>query len=245
MLADVHIELALRALSPIPLTDNWGAMQNIKHIVGPALASLTLICSAMACSAGQKRPVVATALDDREMRHESLEATLRVLDQHPEYVDEMFQLSLRHPAMLDRLLHDTALHLEDEAFARRVARHLADSPAGLRTTLVATLDEVEHRPDARKAAAQAIAQRPDQTVQVMVQSDATVRSTVRALIQRVQRDENARRSFLQAMDENRKGTAAVLVTDSEVLMNLFKEVGNVGVKRGKNELQAFLEAVDD
>jgi len=199
----------------------------------------------VSCSPAQKQPVVATALDDREMRHESLEATLRVLDEHPEYVDEMFQLSLRHPAMLDRLLHNTALQLKDPAFARRVARHLADRPESLRQTLVATLDEVEQRPEAAQAAARAIEERPDQTVQVMVQRDSTVRATVRALVQRVQRDESARRSFLLALDENRKGTAAVLVTDSEVLGNLFKAIGSVGVKRGKNELQAFLDALGD
>jgi hypothetical protein len=224
-------------------THNRGVM--LKRIVRTGLALLAIACSATACSPAQKRPMVATALDEPEMRHESLEATLRVLDEHPEYVDEMFQLSLKHPAMLDRLLQNTAQHLRDEAFARRVARHLANSPAGLRATLIATLDEVEHRPEAAQAAAQAIEERPDQTVQVMVQRDSTVRATVRALVQRVQRDEHARRSFLTALDENRKGTAAVLVTDSEVLMNLFKEVGNVGVKRGKNELQAFLDALDD
>jgi hypothetical protein len=51
--------------------------------------------------------------------------------------------------------------------------------------------------------------------------------------------------FLTALDENRKGTATVLVGDSKVLMNLFKEIGSVGVKRGKNELQAFLDALDE
>jgi hypothetical protein len=198
-----------------------------------------------ACSPAQKQPAVATALDNAEMRHESLEATLRVLDEHPEYVDEMFELSLRHPAMLDRLLRATALQLKDPSFARRVARHLANTPEALRMTLIATLDEVENRPEAAQAAARAIEERPDQTVQVMVQRDSTVRATVGALVQRVQRDEDARRSFLLALDENRKGTAAVLITDSEVLVNLFKAIGSVGVKRGKNELQAFLDALDE
>jgi hypothetical protein len=204
-----------------------------------------LMSSTIACSAAQKRPVVATALQDDELRRESFEATLRVLDGHPEYVDEFFQLALRHSSALDRLLHDTAQQVQDEALARRVARHLADSPAGLRTTLIATLDEVEERPEAARAAAQAIEERPDETVQILAQRDTAVRQTVRALVQRVQRDDRARRSFLTALDENRQGTAAVLATDSAVMMNLFKAIGAVGVKHGKNELQAFLDVLDE
>jgi len=138
-------------------------MSGVSH--GRVMCLAATLCSMLAaCTPAQKKPAIATALSADETRHESFEATLRELDEHPEYVDEMFQLSLKHPAMLDRLLSDTAQELSDDAFARRVAAHLAAHPESLRATLVATLIEINGKPAPSDAAAQAIEARPHETV---------------------------------------------------------------------------------
>jgi hypothetical protein len=202
-------------------------------------------CLSVGCTAAQKRPAVAATLENTETRHESFEATLRVLDAHPEYVDELFMHALEHPATLDRLLHDTAQHLHEGTLATRTAAQLAETPAGLKATLIAALERIQERPAAMQAAAEAIEERPELTVAALVTRDIAVRRTVHALVQEAQHNPQARRAFLAAMDENRVGTAAVLTSDPAVMADLFKAIAKSGVRRGKNEFETFLSALDD
>jgi hypothetical protein len=198
-----------------------------------------------ACTAAQKRPAVATALDNAETRHESFEATLRVLDEHPEYVDEMFAQSLHHPPMFDRLLDNTTWHLTDEAFARRTATHLAREPEALRMTLLATLIVIQDQPEALGATADAIQERPDVTVKAMVQRETTVRRTVHALVAEMQHNPRAQRMFVDALRENSEGMAAVLTANPDAMTALFKAIGKLGLRHGSNEFQAFLSELKD
>jgi hypothetical protein len=179
-----------------------------------------------------------------EMRRESLEATLRVLDQHPEYVDELFALTLEHPKTLDRFLQNTGRALADDALARKTARRLADSPPGLRQILIATLDEVSDEPDALMATSEAMKERPQLAAIAMVQREDTVRRTVRALLGEVQRNADARRWFLLAVQDNSVPMASVIVQDSKVMASLLRAFGKVGMQAGKDELAALVEALD-
>lgn len=194
----------------------------------------------LACSPAQKRPVVATALDDPEMRRESFEATLRVLDANPQYVDELFQKTLAHPKTLDRLLQNTARQLRDEKLARHAARHLTAHPESLKMTLIASLDEMADQPDAMNATAAAIEERSDITARAMVQRETAVRRALRALLQEVQRNPKAEEYFLTALRENSQTMAAVLTKHPDEMGVLFTAIGKSGVRRGSNEFQAFL-----
>jgi hypothetical protein len=122
----------------------------------------------LACSAGQKRAVVEEAVEPAETRHELFEATLRVLDEHPEYVDEFFELAVaKHPETLHRFVEDTAARLRDDALAEPTAAALARHPDGLERILVRTLDASSRRPEARRAIARAIAARPEGAARVL------------------------------------------------------------------------------
>jgi hypothetical protein len=52
------------------------------------LLILVLLGGTLGCSVGQKKSVLTTAFHEDERRHEYFEATLRVLEEKPEYVDE-------------------------------------------------------------------------------------------------------------------------------------------------------------
>jgi hypothetical protein len=147
--------------------------------------------------------------------------------------------------MLDRLLHDTAHQLHDEQLARRTAKQLVDAPAGLRATLIATLDESRDKPEAKNAAAQAIEASPEETVLVLTQRELAVRNTIHALVEEIQHDDKARHAFIVALDENRDLAAAVLAQHPDVMGRLFKAIAKRGVDRGQNELQAFLRSLGD
>jgi hypothetical protein len=129
------------------------------------------VAALLACSAGQKRAVVEKAVEPDESRRELFEATLRVLDEHPEYVDEFFGLAVsKHPETLGRFIEDTAARLDDRALAERTAAALARHPEGLEQILVSTLDAAAGKPEARRAIGSAIASRPERAARVLIEN---------------------------------------------------------------------------
>ena len=90
-------------------------------------------------------------MENRERRREILEATLRVLDKHPSYVDEMFEISLRHRRTQDRLFANTARGVVKVDLARRVADQLVAHPDGLEQVMRQTLLAAKDKPEAQKA----------------------------------------------------------------------------------------------
>ena len=207
---------------------------------------LWLACLALGgCGAGAQKPAIETALDNDKVRAQSFEATLRVLDEHPTYVDEFLTAARnRHPATLDRFLRDTARELERDEFARFTANRLVLDPAGTKQILIATLDAASDKPAVLLAISEAMAARPQLSAIVVVQSDATIRSTLHALMQEVAKNPEARRSFLTAISENADGMAQLLAPNSAVLAALMKAFARVGVKKADKELAALLKALE-
>jgi hypothetical protein len=197
-----------------------------------ALMALLLL----GCSAGAQKPAIAAALDQPERRQQSFEATLRVLDEHPAYVDEFVAAARRHPKTLDRFMRDTARELRQDEFARFVAKRLTADAPGLQQTLIACLDEASDDPAALRAMSQAMLARPQLAAIVIVQSDASIRANLRALLQEVLKNPEARRSFLVAVSENSDTMARVIAPHGSVVAELMKAFARVGVTKAEKEL---------
>jgi hypothetical protein len=104
-----------------------------------------------ACSVAQKKTAVEVTTDDAGRRREAFEATLRVLDEKPAYVDEFFELARKHPATLGRFLRNNARALDERWLAEIAAEELVRAPAGLRQVMVSTVDAAQDHPEARAA----------------------------------------------------------------------------------------------
>jgi hypothetical protein len=209
------------------------------------IPSILLPLALVACTPAQQKPVIATAVDDADARHTSFEATLRILDEHPEYVDELFAQSRQHPKTLDRLLYDTAQHLHEEELAKRTAVQLCDAPAGLKTTLIASLDQMQDQPAALNAAAEAIEERPKETANMVTQRELAIRRTVHALVIAVQQKPKAESAFREALSENSDALAEIITKDPELVGKMVKSISKAGVERGANKLDALVNPSDD
>jgi hypothetical protein len=199
----------------------------------------------LACTPSQQKPVVATAIDSDEARATSFEATLRVLDEHPEYVDELFARSRHHPKTLDRLLYNSAQHLHEEELAHRAAVQLTGAPAGLKMTLIASLEKMQDQPAALEAGAAAIEERPQEAAHMLVQRERGIIRTVHALVIEIQKKPEAARAFRQALSENSDAVAAVITKDPELVGKMVASISKAGVKRGANELEDLVSPSDD
>jgi hypothetical protein len=205
-------------------------------------ASFSLLV-ACACSASTQKPAVETVLSSPATRKESFEATLRVLDQHPEYVDELFAMARKHPAMLERLLENNAVGLADDELARRTAAHLAVHPAGLYRTMLKTLDAISDEPLAMAAVAKAMTERPQVSAMVLSQREEAVTTNFTALVKEVHKNDRARRGFLVGVEQNSDALARLLVANPRVLGQLVQAMGRAGVSKGKAELAALGKAL--
>ena len=152
-----------------------------------SITRAVLVLALGSCTTKQKAAVSEEALEDPQRRKEMLEATLRVLDKHPDYVDEMYELAVAHPTC-DRLLADTARGVKDPAMAQRVAGHLVGNPLGLRSVMIQTLEAAKDKPAAQAAIADSIEARADLAAAFLVNHPKQLAAVTKALV--VQAKEN-------------------------------------------------------
>lgn len=226
-------------LQPLPGMTDLGV--RMRTMVRRAMAMGGVSLALGGCSAGAQKPAIETVMKNDAQRRESLEATLRVMDEHPEYVDELFVLTLRHPRTLERFLANHARALERVDLATTTAKHLAAHPPGLKQVMIKNLDEISDDPAAMTAVAEAMLERPQVSAMVITQKPEAVEALVTALIAEVTKNAKARTAFVIALQENREPLARIAAENPQVLTALMKALVSVEVARGKEKLKDALE----
>jgi hypothetical protein len=162
-----------------------------------ALIAAALLWSA--CTVGAKRVVLATALHGPDERGELFEATLKVLDGHPDYVDELYELARSHPETFQRLLALTAEQLSDPQLAALTAEQLVRNPDSLYAVPVANLDVASDHPEAKKAIARAIEDRAPAAAEAIISRPSSVRRISGEMMVQVHQKPAAREAFLASL----------------------------------------------
>jgi CRP-like cAMP-binding protein len=178
-----------------------------------------------------QKAVLEEVVDNPSARRELFEATLRMLDEHPEYVDELFAQLLEHPPALNRFLAINASGLDDPQYASLMARHLVRHPEPLTEILIQALLAAKDKPESQRAMALAMERQPQLTARTMTSRTSTVSITTRALVDVLQANPEARNAFLEALRERKAQVAEVLLSDPDVLTALMGELA----KRGAND----------
>lgn len=191
-------------------------------------AALTGLLLLAGCSVKQKKTLIAEALDEPGDRREAMEASLRVFDENPKYVDEMFRLMLEHPATLNRFLAVSASGLDDPRFAALMAKHLVRHPESLAEVFVQLLEAAKDAPEARRAMAGGMQQRPALVAETVLAKPEALTSTMVALVDALQRHPKAQPAFLAAMRERKDRISALLLSDKETLTALMGAVARQG-----------------
>lgn len=164
--------------------------------------------AATACHAKQKAVATDEMYSDPGRRAEMLEATLRVMDEHPEYVDEMVRLTLRHPKTFKRQFEATARALSDDDVARMNAQALVAHPRALERVMIETLDAAKDKPAAQRAIVDAIQQRSDLAATMLVERPAELGSISRSLLQKAWASGNTRAILKQVIEQVQNPKAA-------------------------------------
>lgn len=208
-----------------------------------------VVASAFACTTGAKKEAAKTALDamPRQERIDSFEATSRVLDEHPEYVDELYAAARRHRPLLDRFLMNAAKDLRDPWLADTAAKHLVENPDSLQQILESTLDHIVHVPAARAAMNRAMTSRAEEATEILTGDPTTVSRVLHAALLALEKKQEARKSALAAVRNNRAAILAFMKSDPELTKELGEQVLRETVK-DKPALEKALRAakvIDD
>jgi hypothetical protein len=196
----------------------------------PRQLCLTVSLALVAChpSVNTQRKVLDEVVDQQPARREAFEATLRVLDEHPEYVDEFFAQLLEHPPAMNRFLAVNASGLDDPQYAALMARHLVRHPEPLTEVMVQVLLAAKDKPESQQAMALAMEKQPALTANTVTSRPESVSAVSRGLLDALQARREARQAYLAVLRERRAQVAEILLSDPDVLTALMGEMARRG-----------------
>ncbi len=199
------------------------------------LIGLTAALSLAGChpSVNTQKAVLEEVVDEEPARKKTFEATLRMLDEHPEYVDEFFALLLEHPPAMNRFLAINASGLDDPQYASLMARHLVRHPKPLTENMVQVLVAAKDKPEAQRAMALAMEQQPELAARTMTSRPETVSAVTRTLLDSLEERPEARQAFLAVLRERKAQVSEILLSDPETLTALMGEMARRGADDDK------------
>ena len=181
------------------------------------------LCGGIGCTTGTKQKAAETALTamDQRRREDHFEATARVLDAHPEMVDEFYAVARRHPSMLQRFMTNTARDLKEKPMATMNGEELVKNPESLEQVLFTTTEQASPNREARAAIDRAMARGAERSVDIVTDDPTTLSRMLEASLTILPKKPAARRAVLVAVRKNRAHILELMKQDKE----LVKEVG--------------------
>ncbi len=195
---------------------------NVRANLGWVLAAAI----GVACGVGTKREVAKTTLTSMSDtdRRETFEATARVLDEHPELVDELYAVTKQHDATMRRFLANAARDLREPGLSIATAEQLAAHPDSVEQTIVRATDFVAKNEPSRRAMGRAVASRADEMVDILTDDPDALSRVVTASLETLQKKPEARSAALLAVRKNRGRIVAFVKNDKTLAKEMTEEL---------------------
>ena len=197
-----------------------------------------LFCGA--CGVGAEKSAIDAALEKPALRAQTFEATMRALDQHPDWVDELYRVARRHPPTMNRFVANDTRDLREKDLARTTAADLAENPASLERIFIETIDASHGHPEARAAIARAVAARHEALSAIVTDFPPALRETMNASVDDAAKKQPAREALLQSMRERSPEIASLIVNDPPTLKALVTAMA----KASGGDAKAFLKTLE-
>lgn len=196
------------------------------------LLCLVVALPLVACSPSVKtrRALLSSAISTQPARQKTFEATLQVLDEHPEYIDELFQQLLEHPKALNHFLAVNCSGLDDPLYAALLARHLVRYRRSLTEVMVQVLEAAREKPEAQQAMARALEKQPGLTAATITSRPSAVSAATGPLLDALQAHPDSLKAFLAVLRERKELVTQQLLSDPDTLTALVGELAKQGVE---------------
>src|SRR5438132_443981 len=125
-----------------------------------ALVALAFVaaCTASAKQQGMEKLLGAMSPDQRR---DNFQEAAAVLDQHPDWVDQFYEVARSHPPLMKRFLARATHDLREPELSKTTGELLAEEPASLEQVLIRTVDAAKSRKEARRAIDRAVTARSE------------------------------------------------------------------------------------
>lgn len=213
-------------------------MQRKTWSVGLCIGALLV-----ACGVGPKKEAAHAALTSMpdDQRRQTFEATVRVLDEKPEFVDEFYAVAKQHPVTFGRFMANTTRDLHEPELAKTNGELLVRHPDSLEQTLIATTHAALPLKDARKALNKAMAETAPQQVDILTDDADVLARVLAASLQIIDQKPRARTAMIAAVRKNRTRIVALVKDDPELSKELAEELAGGVIDKVKAKVN---EATD-
>lgn len=161
-----------------------------------------LVVALPACATTTESKVFERAAQNPARRHKLFEANVEMLDRHPEWVDELFEVTRKHRVTLERFTANQSRALEtDPMIAEITARQFRAHPKAIEVSMRHILDQLRDSQAGRHAAAEAMKSRADVSAEVIVSDSEALGQIARAMAKRAKDDPKMRDQLKDALKD--------------------------------------------
>jgi hypothetical protein len=155
-----------------------------------------------ACTATAKQQGIDKVLGamSAETRRDNFQEVATVLDQHPDWVDQFYEVARQHPVLMKRFLTHAAHDLREPALAKMTGELLVAEPASVEQVLVQTVDAAKTKKEARLAIDRAVAERAVPMTDILTDSPATIEAITKAFLEVASRKPAAKEALQRAIE---------------------------------------------
>lgn len=212
--------------------------RSARAVTGTLVLAATIVC----CASQVKQEGIEKVLGamSTDQRRSSFEDTSKVLDQHPDWIDDFYVVARKHPALMRRFLTNAARDLKEPELAALTAELLVNEPASTEQMLKATVDAAVSKQDARKAINRAVASRAEAMSEIMSDDPATMDAVMGASIAVASRKPKAKQALVQAMNHHAVQVVEFAANDPKLMGAMAKPVLEAALK-DKDSLTKLLK----
>lgn len=190
------------------------------------------IAGAIACGTTGKENLAKTALNSMPAseRHDTFEATARLLDDRPDLVDELYATTKQHPKMLDRFLADASADLADKDMAEMVTRHLTEHPDSVEMMMKVSIVAIHKSPPSRAAMNRAVVAQANLLTDILTDDPNATASTVSSMLVTMEKKPAAQKNVLLAVEKDRAKILAFAKNNPKLSKEIAEQVIREEVK---------------
>jgi hypothetical protein len=201
-----------------------------------------LVLTLLACTATVKQQSIDKVLGamSSEQRRDNFQEMATVLDEHPDWVDQFYEVARRHPPLMKRFLTRAAHDLKDPGLAKTTGELLSDEPASLEQVLVSTVDAAKTKKEARLAIDRAVAARAEPMADVLTDSPATIEAITKGFLTVAAKKPAAKEALQRAVEGQSARIVEFAASDPGLLSSMSRSL-LVAAAKDKESLLKLLK----
>lgn len=160
-----------------------------------------------------KKELIGSQLATPVTRNADLEAALQIMDEHPEYLADVYAAARRHPRTLQAMVDLATADLNDPALAKMVAARVALHPEVLDRIVREAIDAASKSPASRAAIDRAVGERAATAAGMLADEPVVLAAVTRAAIEALQKRPAARDAVMGSMRDLAPELVAMVMKD--------------------------------